>query len=181
MLILDTETTGLDDDDVILEIGICDTDYNVLFNKRIRPARKRSWAGAERIHHISFNDVRNCPKFPEILDELKSILEGQRVCIFNRSYDIGLLRQTCESHGIDAAWVRDIDSFCCMLAAGRAWPEDANYYGGMKLSCAEWLAREEKLIPKPDNPFPPHSAIGDCVSTAFVINTINAMEGRSHG
>lgn len=164
-LILDTATTGLDYDDVILEIGICDMNSNVMMNQRIKPKSKKSWASAERIHGISYSDVQNCPEFPDIVEKLKSILINNRIIIFNADYDTRLLRQTAESYGLDTDWIDNLDVVCCMRASGRKWPEYANYYGGMKLVTATELAGAG-CIRKP------HSAIGDALNTAEVWRTI---------
>lgn len=121
-IILDTETTGLDYDDVILEICICDMNSNILMDKRIKPKSKKSWAGAERIHHISYDDVKECPEFPDVVEKLKSILIPNRVIIFNAEYDIRLLIQTAESYGLDTDWIDNLDVVCCMYASGDKWP-----------------------------------------------------------
>lgn len=164
-IILDTETTGLDCDDVILEIGICDMNSNILMNQRIKPKSKKSWPGAERIHHISYDDVKECPEFPDIVERLKSILINNSVIIFNAEYDIRLLIQTAESYGLDTDWIDNLDVVCCMYASGDKWPGYANYYGGMKLIQASQLAGCGFLGK-------PHSAIGDALTTAEVLRTI---------
>lgn len=165
-IILDTETTGLDYDDVILEIGICDMNSNILMDQRIKPKSKKSWAGAERIHGISYSDVQNCPKFPDIVERLKSILINNRVIIFNAEYDIRLLIQTAESYNLPTDWIDNLDVVCCMRASGRKWPNYANYYGGMKLITASELTGCGFLGK-------PHSAIGDALTTAEVWKSIN--------
>ncbi|MCX2562234.1 3'-5' exonuclease [Acetobacter farinalis] len=166
-LILDTETTGLNYDDVILEIGICDMNSNILMDKRIKPKSKKSWPGAERIHHISFDDVKECPEFPDIVDTLKSILIPNRVIIFNSDYDVRLLRQTAESYGLDTDWIDNLDVVCCMYESGRKWPDYANYYGGMKLITASKLAGSG-FVGKP------HSAVGGALTTSKVWQAINS-------
>lgn len=165
-IILDTETTGLDCDDVILEIGVCDMNSNILIDQRIKPKSKKSWASAERIHGISYSDVQNCPEFPDVIDKLKSILIPNRVIIFNAEYDTRLLRQTAESYGLDTDWIDNLDVACCMYGAGDKWRGYANYYGGMKLITASELAGCGFLGK-------PHSAIGDALTTAKVWEAIN--------
>lgn len=166
-IILDTETTGLDCDDVILEIGVCDMNSNILIDQRIKPKSKKSWSGAERIHHISYSDVQNCPEFPDIVEKLKSILINNRVIIFNAEYDIRLLYQTAESYNLPTDWIDNLNTICCMRASGRKWPNYANYYGGMKLITASQLAGSG-FIGKP------HSAISDALTTARVWKAINS-------
>ncbi len=159
-VVLDTETTGLGGDDVILEIGVCDLNGNVLIDKRIKPRRHETWSEAQDIHGISPSDVKDCQQFPDIVEELKGVLEGKKVVIFNAEYHVRLLKQTARSHGLDTSWIR-LGAVCAMLASGQKWKKHANYYGGMKLTTAADCAGTEFIGS-------PHSAICDALTTAAV-------------
>ena len=54
---LDTETTGVADDDEMVELTIIDDDGEPLINTLIKPKFHRTWAGAQRVHGISPLDV----------------------------------------------------------------------------------------------------------------------------
>lgn len=164
-LVLDTETTGLGDDAEILEIGICDLNSNIIYDQRIKPT-VNEWHGAQLIHGISKEDVKNCPTFKDIEEKLKSILIGNEIIIFNSDYDIRLLSQSAKKYDLNTDWIRDLDVKCCMYASGDFWPDHANFYGGMKLVKAIDLAGIS-FIGKP------HSAISDALSTAEVWKHIN--------
>ena len=66
-IILDTETTGLDNDDEVIELSIINQDNQILLNERFKPL-KNEFKKATRIHGIEFND------FELLSDEVKTIL-----------------------------------------------------------------------------------------------------------
>lgn len=159
-IFIDTETTGLDSRDVALEIGICDIDCNILFNKRIKPRFKRKWPRAERIHRISPNDVKNCPSYIEIEPELIKIIQNKKIVMFNAEFDTEKLYQTarCYKHS-KIKWL-EIDTDCCMSTASEKWHENTNYYCNISLDNA---AREAGVKNERS-----HSAIHDAITTARV-------------
>ena len=50
---LDTETTGVADDDEMVELTIIDDDGKPLIDTLIKPKYHTSWPGAQRVHGIS--------------------------------------------------------------------------------------------------------------------------------
>ena len=84
---LDTETTGLDADDEIVEIAIIDDNENVLVNTLVRPMNQSEWLGAENIHGISPTDVKNAPTQTQISGDIRDAVRDCRVVIYNANYD----------------------------------------------------------------------------------------------
>ena len=84
---LDTETTGLDADDEIVEIAIIDDNENVLVNTLVRPINQNEWPGAENIHGISPTDVKNAPTQTRISGDIRDAVRDCRVVIYNANYD----------------------------------------------------------------------------------------------
>ena len=84
---LDTETTGLEADDEIVEIAIVDDNENVLVNTLVRPINQNEWPGAENIHGISPTDVENAPTQAQISDDIRDAVSNCRVVIYNAKYD----------------------------------------------------------------------------------------------
>ena len=84
---LDTETTGLEADDEIVEIAIVDDNENVLVNTLVRPVNRTEWPDAENIHGISPKDVRNAPTQTQISDDIRDAVRDCRVVIYNAKYD----------------------------------------------------------------------------------------------
>ena len=84
---LDTETTGLDADDEIVEIAIIDDNENILMNTLVKPIDHTQWPEAEKIHGISPMHVRNAPTQAQISDEIREAVRNHRVVIYNAKYD----------------------------------------------------------------------------------------------
>ena len=57
-LVLDTETTGLDNRAEILQIGIVSLEGEEIFNSYVKPARAKRWDEAMRVHGIKPADVK---------------------------------------------------------------------------------------------------------------------------
>jgi DNA polymerase-3 subunit epsilon len=69
-LVLDTETTGLENDDQVVEVSIIDSQDNTLMNVRCRPTTSIN-AFALNVHGLSEEVLKNEPQFVEYYDELK--------------------------------------------------------------------------------------------------------------
>ena len=77
-VVLDTETTGLERKDQIIEIAVLDQHKNTLLNTRLKPTCNIN-PEAESIHGISLNELQNAPEFPTIYEKLKQILTDKPV------------------------------------------------------------------------------------------------------
>ena len=80
-LILDTETTGLDDAEIV-QIGIIDIDGNILLDSLVKPSISIPSEVSE-IHKITDDMVVNSPTFPELYFRIKEILSNKQVIIYN--------------------------------------------------------------------------------------------------
>lgn len=91
----DIETTGLNYDDEILQISICDEDMNVIFDSLLKPTRHRKWIDAEQINNISPEMVKNAPKLSDVKSELISIFDNcQGVVGYNHTrFDVPFLER----------------------------------------------------------------------------------------
>ena len=94
---LDTETTGVTADDEIVELTIIDDDGKPLINTLIKPKYHTSWPGAQRVHGISPIDVRHAPTQDEISDEIKEVVKGKMVVIYNAPFDRKFLPELDEA------------------------------------------------------------------------------------
>lgn len=162
-LVLDTETTGLDSNAEIIEIGIVDKDSNVIFDSLIKPVNSIP-EEATVIHGITNEMVKNSPSYKEIYGELKSIVNGKTLIIYNADYDLRLLDQTAEINGISNEF--NFKCLCFMKAY-------AHYYGETKPD-GEW--RWQRLTNAVghygitvENA---HRAIGDCQMTLQLFNAV---------
>ncbi len=137
-LILDTETTGLGDDDEVVEISIIDAQRNVLMNSLVKPSKPIPQEATD-IHGITNEMVANAPTWDQLHDEFVSVISNseQPLVIYNDSFDIRLLNNTARIYGIrpayfTSAFVRKYnDVFCAMQAY-------AEFYG-------QWNRSKEKI------------------------------------
>lgn len=95
LIILDTETTGIDitDGHRVIEIGCVEVVDRIITNKEyhqyIQP--DRSVGDSIRIHDISDKFLIHKPRFAEIADEFIEFIRGQTLVIHNAPFDIGFL------------------------------------------------------------------------------------------
>jgi DNA polymerase-3 subunit epsilon len=159
-VILDTETTGLGENDVIVQLAIIDFDGNVLIDSLVRPTkRKRMSSQAQSIHGISMKMLEDAPTFKELFPELKKILKKNTVVIYNAKYDVRLLIQTLQQDVItDKA---KIHAECAMIMYSQFIGEWASFKDEYK-----W-----QKLPGGD-----HSAIGDCRATLEIIKEMANSE-----
>jgi DNA polymerase III subunit epsilon len=154
-VILDTETTGLENHDVIVQIALIDIDGNTLFNSLIKPTKKRTIPSeASAIHGIKIGDLKMSPSFAEIVEDIYHIVKNKTVIIYNEAFDIRLIRQTCIA---DDVKILTFDSICIMTLYSEfvgAWSEYHQNY------------RYQRLIGGD------HTALSDCLA---VLKRIKVM------
>ena len=92
-LFLDTETTGLDNFSEIVEICIVEHDGEILYETLVKPTRQIPF-DAVRIHGISDPMVQNAPYWIQVWKDVKPILNGRHVGIYNADFDLRMIRQS---------------------------------------------------------------------------------------
>ena len=132
--VLDTETTGLGANDQIIEIAVCDASGRVCYEQRISPSVPIN-PKAEEIHAISLDDLAGCPKWPEIVNDLKALLTGQTVVTYNSDFDLDMLRNTSQAFQTDDAWLNTLNIRCAMELSVQAFGA-TNRYGTISLANA---------------------------------------------
>ena len=100
---LDTETTGISDDDEIVEITIIDDNGKPLINTLVKPVYHSSWPGAERVHGISPIEVRHAPTQSQISDDIRKVVKGAQVVIYNAPFDSKFLPELEDAAEIKCA------------------------------------------------------------------------------
>ncbi len=96
LVILDTETTGLDpaQGHRIIEIACVEMINRRLtknnFHKRVHPDREID-VGATQVHGITLEDLEDEAKFADIVDEFLAYAAGAELVIHNAPFDVGFL------------------------------------------------------------------------------------------
>lgn len=170
-LVLDTETTGLDNKAEILQIGIVTLNGDELFNSLVQPAKARRWSEAMQIHGISWRDVKDAPTIGQLADDLRCILDGRLVAIYNASFDTRMLHQSIRVDGAtnQYQWLLDQDWEweCVMEAYAEYWGERNRRYGGYRWQSLTKACQQQDL--RVSNA---HNALGDAKLTAALIRKI---------
>lgn len=143
-LILDTETTGLDEDAEIIELAIIDTQGRLYWNTRLCP-KATAWPEAQAIHGIAPAHVAQAWTLPQMYDALAALLTQHEVVIYNAAFDTRLFEQSC------AAWNLAPIAFIAHCAM--------NYYTNYHKQ-KRWLR-----LPSGD-----HTALGDCWAVLRVLH-----------
>jgi len=151
-VILDTETTGLSEQDEIIQIGILAGDGKVLLDSLINPTQPVS-AGATAVHGITSIELDGAPPFSAVYEQVKTLLQGKTIVIYNAVFDLRLLTQTLEKYDLPVLEFAEDQVECAMLKYS-AWRGEIWSDGSYK-----W----QRLVGGD------HTAVGDCQATLDVI------------
>lgn len=135
---LDTETTGLDSADEVIELAVIDEDGNTLFNSRFKPTVEIN-PFAQEVHGIKADELANYPTWIEQEASIKKVLQGKSVVIFNADFDLRIMRQTANAFGCDVSWINELETLCAMEVAASCYGS-TNRYGTISLANAAFEA-----------------------------------------
>ena len=92
VFVLDTETTGLEDDDEILQFSIIDGTGQIISNNYYKPYKKTSWIEAEKINHITPEMVVGMPSFQNCINYiLEDLYAPQAIVGYNLPFDLRMM------------------------------------------------------------------------------------------
>jgi DNA polymerase III subunit epsilon len=102
-LILDTETTGLGDDDVIVEIAIIDAAGTFEFSSLVKPSKPIP-EGASAVHGITDAMVERAVMADELWPLVHMIICGRAILAYNSPFDSKMVEQTFGPEAKDHEW-----------------------------------------------------------------------------
>jgi DNA polymerase III epsilon subunit-like protein len=121
--VFDTETTGLGDNDQIVQISLVGRKGNqnvIMLDTLVKPSVPMN-PYAMDVHKITEAMLAKAPTFPLIYPVLKSMMEGthpdhshQVGMAYNFSFDLRMINQTARAYGLDPIVPKD--GFCLMEA-----------------------------------------------------------------
>ncbi len=156
-VILDTETTGLKENDKVIELGIINLDGEILIDTRIKTDKDID-PGAYCVHGISKEDLESSPEFEKVINSVEEILKENTALIFNSAFYIRMLKQT--------GYTGDIKSICLM-------------YLYMDYTNSEtWISLSNAMKWEGVDMIQDHSAIGDCLCCLELIKKIYIKENE---
>lgn len=107
-LILDSETTDLHG--YLVEVGVITMDGTVVFESLVNPQAR---IDATHIHGIDHDMVWGAPTFDDLEPELRRLLHGRTVVVYNADYDTNVLedeiRRICTPSDEALAWLIEQD------------------------------------------------------------------------
>ncbi|MCU0466818.1 MAG: 3'-5' exonuclease [Anaerolineae bacterium] len=92
--LIDSETTGLEDNSELLSFAVIDQTGAVLLSSRIRPQNPIP-EDATAIHGIRDEDVADAPRFIDVYPAIFKALDARRWVGYNVNYDMERLRFEC--------------------------------------------------------------------------------------
>lgn len=162
-VILDTETTGLYDGEII-EIAIIDHEGETLMNQRIKPHGDIP-IESTNVHGITIDMLEDCPHFEDVVVTIKGHLAGKDVIVYNATYDRKMLHKSAEHAKIDKInWKAFSNWMCAMEAFSPIYGEWNGKYSNYKWQRLSTAANYYNVSVKDT-----HSALGDCLMTLGVV------------
>lgn len=158
-LLVDTETTGVEDSDEIIEICITDMHGSVLFDSLIKPTKKLLKPEIIEKTSIDMDMLKDQPTWPEVWPTIKPLITERQIVAYNAAFDYRLIEQTCEIYDIDFAI--KYPKQCAMLVYAQYKNVWNSWHGEYK-----W----HKL------PRGKHRAHGDCKALLKLINKMATDE-----
>lgn len=162
-VVLDTETTGLHFDAEIVQIAIVAPSGQVLLDQLIKPTRPIPPAST-RVHGITDARVADAPTFDQVAPQIRELLSGVTVVIYNADYDTRLMEQSARAVGISTYEAPIFGAYnydCAML-------QYAAYYG-------DWNDYRHSYTWQP-LPGGDHSAAGDALACLRLIQRMAGAE-----
>lgn len=96
---LDTETTGLNRSDEIVEISIIDDAGQTLYETLVRPKQPIP-LNTMQVHGISNEAVREASPWPVVWPQVRSVLFGRLVVLYNEEFDLRMMQQSHAAYGL---------------------------------------------------------------------------------
>lgn len=154
-IILDLETTGIREDDEIIQISIIDLEGKTLFNKYIKPQVVEEWDDAYKIHKISKEMLEDKKNIEEYRQKIQKILNNTTYIIgYGIDFDYKLLKR--QGFNIDHIKKVDISEYFKYLY--RKILKDVNAKRPKLIECASFYGF------KGDNY---HDSLTDCMATLY--------------
>lgn len=170
-LVLDTETTGLDNNAQIIELGLIDQNGKKLIDTLVKPTVEIPQE-AINIHGITTEQAMDegvdwSEVNTQLFDLLIIPLERKDLVIYNADYDVRLVNQSCYLHDENSIFdiLRGPHITCAMLEYAEYWGEETSR--GFKWQSLVNACKQQNV--KVQNA---HRAVADCQMTLDLLNAV---------
>lgn len=161
---IDTETTGLNRSDEIIEISIVDFDGSLLFSKLVKPSQPIPLE-AEKVHGVTNEMVKSAQAWPILWPQIRSNLYGRVIAAYNASFDHRMMEQSHARYRLP--WREKLDFFDVLALYSEyrgEWDQFRGSYRYFKLEEAGKFFN----IPLPNA----HRSTADALLTRAVLHSI---------
>ncbi|HSS99790.1 MAG TPA: 3'-5' exonuclease [Terriglobales bacterium] len=166
-VVLDTETTGLNDNAEVCQIAVAASTGEVLLDTFVKPVEPIP-AEATKIHSITNAMVADAPGWASIIPRLFPLLNNRHVVVYNADYDFRVMCQSSRLAGIsNIEWDGAETWWCAMTHFAEIYGDWNDYHQSYRWQRLETAARYYKI---PANNA--HSALGDVLTTLEVCRKI---------
>lgn len=142
--ILDTETTGLDNQAEIVEISIIDQQGQVVLDTLVKPLKPIP-ADATAIHGITNDMVATAPSWADIHADVCRIVGSKPLVIYNADYDMRLMAQTAAQYGLQSV-VAEAGVHCAMLTYAEFHGDWNDYKGSYRWQRLTNAAKQQGVV-----------------------------------
>lgn len=158
LVFLDTEATSDGRGSEVVELAIAANDGRLLFHSLFHPSRPMS-PKASCLTGITDDMLKNAPRFADHVDIVQSIIAGKVVVGHGILSDMRFIRQTMRhQHVLNKSFFASRTFDTRVFAQAITFPESGNL---------ERLAHVCGCLDRQ-----PHRALGDCLMTRYVFNTL---------
>lgn len=167
-IILDTETTGLGNQDEICEITVIDAETaQPLINTLIKPKHSIP-EEVIKIHGISNDMVADAPDYSSIHPYLETLFKEKKVIIYNASFDLRMLQQSALKYNLIPLNFHSV--ICAMKWYAEYYGQWNDLRGSFKWQSLCNAAKQQNLD---IHDLTAHRALDDCKITQRLIKTVN--------
>ncbi|GAA2690682.1 MULTISPECIES: 3'-5' exonuclease [Actinosynnema] len=154
-VILDTETTGLGGDAVVVEIAVIDAHTGrVLLDTLVNPGDVPVGAGARAVHGITDAQLAQAPGWDRVLPKLRRVTRDRTVLAYNAEFDQRVVVNTSVRNGKRPMHLAEDATWGCVMTRRSDW-----------LRTQRWQALGGG-----------HRALGDCRSAREVLIDIAQLD-----
>jgi len=182
-IVWDTETTGLETEDEIVEIGVVALDETILYQSLIKPVDSSRLLIAGKngkrpvdIHHITPEMLEDKPGIGAVLENIRAAMGDKNWVGFNVEYDERMLRQSMT--------LAQVERSAFIMPASEPFPFDrcvmlkyAEFVGTLQKGSYRWWSLDdacEAMKVKVDD-LTPHRAASDAIATLRLLKALAAL------
>ena len=139
ILVLDTETTGVDSKAEVLQFSAIWANGTEAMNTYIKPVHTTEWPRAMAVNHISPADVAACPPMSEVKEKIEALLRQSKAIVgYNLPFDLDMLYQ----NGVELPSEEDVEYIDLMIPFAEIYGEWSDYFDDYKwqklITCANY-------------------------------------------